>query len=467
MSSISPLEQLRSKISSRKAVIGVVGLGYVGLPLSVAFARAGYDTIGMDVDPEKVRQINSRTCYLDDKEVRSALPDLVEKRRLTAVCHVAEGTHNSDFIVVCVPTPTKPNELPDLGYLMNTAAEIAKELSKGKFVIVESTVYPTLTETRVQPILESHGLRAGIDFGLAYSPERMQPAGKLNYDPKFAVTNIPKVVGGINPLCTSIAGRLYQSILNASVVEVSNMRTAEMSKILENVYRYVNVSFANELALLSEKIGIDFFEVVRAASTKPFGFQAFTPGPGAGGHCIPKDALYLLHFARSVGSDVPIVRAARQINSLMPRHIVDLARAGLKVARKSIRNSNIGVFGLAYRKDVGDTRRSPSLSVIKLLLRYRAKVTAHDPYVTEAQVGSRKFHSTQTAEQCAKGADCLIFCVGHSAFADLDLADLKRVANADAVLVDAADLYGERQCEGVGLRYVGLGKGTDIHRNSK
>jgi UDP-N-acetyl-D-glucosamine dehydrogenase len=238
-----------------------------------------------------------------------------------------------------------------------------------------------------------------------------------------------------------------------------------MTKLLENVYRYVNVSFVNELALLSEKIGINFFEVVRAASTKPFGFQAFTPGPGAGGHCIPKDALYLLNFAKSMGSDVSIVRAARQINLFMPRHIVDLARASLKTVHKPVTGSKIGVFGLSYKKDVGDTRRSPALSVIGLLLKHHANVSVHDPYIPEIQMGARKLRSTRTVGQCAKDADCLIFCVGHNGFAEVDLAGLKRLARPDVVLVDAADLYDQRRCESVGLRYVGLGKGADIYRN--
>src|SRR5712664_3530503 len=362
---------LGDKISSRNATVCVIGLGYVGVPLAVASAQAGFNVLGVDVDESKVEQINKGVCYVEDKYSEELLPSLVSSGKIRAYTKLSEVVPQSDVAIVCVPTPLTKDKDPDLSFLKSVARSLAGRLSDYKLIIVESTSYPGTTEEVFRPLLERSGRKAGKDFGLVYSPERIDYGNA-----SFGVRSIPKVVGGVEGESTRLGAAFYSAILQAKVVAVSGPSVAEATKMLENVFRYVNIALVNELAVLHEKLGVDFIEVIDAASTKPFGFMAHYPGPGVGGHCIPKDPFYLVYKAKKAGFPLRMVSAAEVLNNGMPKHAVDRLLKTFRKLKKNPRKVKVALWGLAYKGGVKDTRRSPSVDLLKIFQRSGVKVVA-------------------------------------------------------------------------------------------
>jgi UDP-N-acetyl-D-glucosamine dehydrogenase len=364
---------LLEKIRSREATVGVVGLGYVGLPLSLAFRRSGFKVIGLDIDPAKTEKIAAGESYIrhiDGAEIREA----TKGGRFEATADFGRA-READCLVICVPTPLTAAREPDMSYIVGTGESLFPHLRAGQLVVLESTTYPGTTEECLLPILEKSGLKAGADFHLAFSPEREDPG-----NPNFHTAKIPKVVGGLTPACLEAAIALYGAAIER-VVPVSSTRAAEMTKLLENIYRSVNIALVNELKMLCHRMDIDIFEVIDAAATKPFGFQAFYPGPGLGGHCIPIDPFYLTWKAREYEFSTRFIELAGEINTAMPSYVVQRTMEALNERSKSLKGSKILVMGIAYKRDVDDMRESPSIRVIELLQARGAEVAYHDPYV--------------------------------------------------------------------------------------
>ncbi len=368
-------EVLKEKIQNHELTCGVVGLGYVGLPLAVEKAKAGFKTIGFDVQSTKVDMVNSGKNYIGDV-VDSDLAELVKAGKLTATTDFS-FVKDVDFIAICVPTPLDAHQQPDISYVKSSAEAIAKHLTKDTIVVLESTTYPGTTEGLLKPILEDgSGLKCGEDFFLGFSPERVDP-GNLIYKTK----NTPKVVGGIGKDATEVIADVYRHILQSDIHEVSSPAVAEMEKILENTYRNVNIGLVNELTMLCHKMGISMWEVVDAAKTKPYGFQAFYPGPGLGGHCIPLDPYYLSWKAREYGFHTSMIEASGMINDRMPEYTVLRAGEILNRFGKSIKNAKVLILGVAYKQDIDDYRESPALNVIEEFNKRGANVTFYDPWV--------------------------------------------------------------------------------------
>lgn len=369
--------ELLRKIKEKDIKVGVVGLGYVGLPLAVEKAKAGFKTIGFDVQPQKVDLVNAGQNYIGDV-VDSDLKNIVENGMLTATTDFS-FIKDVDFIAICVPTPLDAHQQPDISYVKNSTKAIAKFLKKGTMVVLESTTYPGTTEELIKPLLEKgSGLVCGEDFYLGFSPERVDP-GNLIYKTK----NTPKVVGAIGKDATEVIAAMYSSVLEGDVHMVSSPAVAEMEKILENTYRNVNIGLVNELAMLCDKMGISLWEVVDAAKTKPYGFQAFYPGPGLGGHCIPLDPYYLSWKAREFGFHTSMIESSMIINDRMPEYCVERASKILNKFKKAMNGANVLVLGVAYKQDIDDYRESPAIRVIEVLEREGANVTYYDPWVKE------------------------------------------------------------------------------------
>ena len=368
---------LLQKIQKKEIIVGVVGLGYVGLPLAVEKAKAGFKTIGFDVQKEKVEFVNQGENYIGDV-VDQDLKTLVENKQLSATSDF-RFIEDVDFVAICVPTPLDSHQQPDISYIKNSAEEISKYLKKGSMVVLESTTYPGTTEELIKPILEKgSGLKCGKDFYLGFSPERVDP-GNLIYKTK----NTPKVVGGIGKEATEVIATMYSAVLEGDVHEVSSPAVAEMEKILENTYRNINIGLVNELAMLCNKMGISLWEVIDAAKTKPYGFQAFYPGPGLGGHCIPLDPYYLSWKAREYGFHTSMIESSMMINDQMPDYCVERAGRILNRFSKSLSNSKILILGVAYKQDIDDYRESPALKIIDLLQANGALVKYFDPYISQ------------------------------------------------------------------------------------
>lgn len=402
-------QELLSKIEKKEIVVGVVGLGYVGLPLAVEKAKAGFKTIGFDVQSEKVNLVNAGQNYIGDV-VDSDLKKLVEEKMLTATTDFS-FVKDVDFIAICVPTPLDRHQQPDISYVKSSAEAIAKYLTKNTMVVLESTTYPGTTEELVKPLLEEgSGLKCGEDFYLGFSPERVDP-GNLIYKTK----NTPKVVGGIGKDATEVIAAMYRTVLDGDVAEVSSPAVAEMEKILENTYRNINIGLINELAILCDRMGISIWEVIDAAKTKPYGFQAFYPGPGLGGHCIPLDPYYLSWKAREYGFHTSMIESSMMINDKMPEYCIDRAARILNKFEKSLKGSRILVVGVAYKQDIDDYRESPALKVIELLKQSGAKVEYYDPWVAEYRYHGQvtKGMTVITPEQ-VESYDLLMITAAHS-----------------------------------------------------
>ena len=402
-------EQLLKKIENKEIEVGVVGLGYVGLPLAVEKAKAGFKTIGFDVQEEKVNLVNEGHNYIGDV-VDSDLKKLVDEGMLKATTDFS-FVKDVDFIAICVPTPLDSHQEPDISYVKASTEAISKYLTKGTMVVLESTTYPGTTEELIKPILEEgSGLKCGEDFYLGFSPERVDP-GNLIYKTK----NTPKVVGAIGKDATEVIATMYRAVLEGDVYEVSSPAIAEMEKILENTYRNINIGLVNELTMLCDRMGISMWEVIDAAKTKPYGFQAFYPGPGLGGHCIPLDPYYLSWKAREYGFHTSMIESSMMINDKMPEYCVDRAAKILNKVKKAMNGSKVLVLGVAYKQDIDDYRESPALKVIDVLEREGAEVTFFDPWVKEYKHNGQTRQSIPAlTEDVLKAADLVMITTAHT-----------------------------------------------------
>ena len=412
----SPATRLLDRIRTRRARAGVVGLGYVGLPLAVEFARARLPTVGIDLDRKKIESVNRGTSYIPDV-AGAEVARLVADRILSATTDFS-AVASLDTVNICVPTPLRKTKDPDMSYIVSAVEAVAAHLHPGMLIVLESTTYPGTTEELVLPMLEATGLKAGVDFFLAFSPERVDPG-----NPHFNTHNVPKVVGGVNAESTALAAALY-GIAIERIVEVSSTQVAEMVKLLENTFRAVNIGLVNELALMCDRLGIDVWEVVNAAATKPFGFMPFYPGPGLGGHCIPIDPFYLSWKARQTGFEPRFIELAGQVNSAMPHFVVDKIADALNGHRKSLNGSTVLVLGLAYKRDIDDIRESPSLDVMALLHQKGANVQYADPHVpvlpARAWPGGRELRTVPMTPSALVESDCVVILTEHRAF-DFDM----------------------------------------------
>jgi UDP-N-acetyl-D-glucosamine dehydrogenase len=411
---------LADKIRTRTARVGVVGLGYVGLPLAVEFARAGFHVTGIDISQEKTKRVNRGDSYVGDI-ANATLQPLVECGKLTATSDFSV-VRELDTVNICVPTPLRKTKDPDMSYIVSSCQEIAHHFHAGMLVILESTTYPGTTDEIVLPMLSRPGLEAGRDFFLCFSPERVDPG-----NPKFQTCNIPKVVGGVTPACTEM-GRLFYSQALEHVVPVSSTQVAEMVKLLENTFRMINIGLANEIALMCDRIGINVWEVIDAAATKPFGFMPFYPGPGLGGHCIPIDPFYLSWKTKQAGIEARFIELAGYINGQMPHFVVDKVQNALNDAGKPVKGSRIHIMGVAYKRDIDDMRESPALDIILLLKRRGAILSYSDPQVPHLKLEGLEFDSAP--EQCAAEADCVVIVTDHTRF------DYAALVERSALIVD-------------------------------
>ncbi|MDP2936574.1 MAG: nucleotide sugar dehydrogenase [Dehalococcoidia bacterium] len=426
---------LGDRIEGRTARVAVMGLGYVGLPLVVALAKAGFPVTGVDVSPERVDAIQRGESYIGDV-AQDELAPLVETGRLRATTNAAE-LGEADAIIICVPSPLQHNKAPDLSFIITAARQISGFLKKGQLVILQSTTYPGTTEEDVLPILEESGLKVGADFHLAFSPERINPGDK-----QHTVSNTPKVVGGVSALCGDLARRLFAAV-HPVVHSVSSPRAAEMTKLLENTFRAVNIALVNEMAMLCERMGLDVWEVIAAASTKPFGYMPFFPGPGVGGHCIPVDPFFLLWKAREYDFHTKFIELAAEVNEAMPFHTVSKVVEALNSRQKSVKGARILVLGVTYKADVEDTRNSPATHVIELLLGMGADVGYSDPYVSRLHLGEggrpsngRRLDSVPADPDNLNWADCVVIITPHSLF------DLPGIVARSSLLVDSCNATG-------------------------
>jgi UDP-N-acetyl-D-glucosamine dehydrogenase len=398
--------ELAEKIQSRKARVGVVGLGYVGLPLAVEFAQEGFQVVGIDLNEQKCASVNAGESYIGDIP-SSVLAPLTKKGLLRATTDFSELL-TLDTVNIAVPTPLRKTKDPDMSYIVAATEEIAKYLHSGLLVILESTTYPGTTDELVRPMLEKGGLEVGKDFFLCFSPERVDPG-----NPKFQTKNIPKVVGGTTPACTELARLFYSQALD-HVVPVSSTQVAEMVKLLENTFRMINIGLVNELAVMCDGMGINVWEIIDAAATKPFGFMPFYPGPGLGGHCIPIDPFYLSWKTKQAGIEARFIELAGYINGQMPHFVVSKVQNALNDHSKAVRGSTIHVMGVAYKRDIDDVRESPALDVIHLLQKRGAQVVYSDPYVAEIRIDGSVL--TAVPETAVGDADCVAIITDHKAF---------------------------------------------------
>ncbi|MCC7418287.1 MAG: nucleotide sugar dehydrogenase [Acidobacteria bacterium] len=413
---------LLEKIQTRRAQIGVIGLGYVGLPLAVEFARAGFHVVGFDVDRSKIDALNGGRSYIPD----------VPEGELAAVVQSGHFRASADMSLlgamdvadICVPTPLRKTKDPDLSYVVQALEGVAATLHAGQLVILESTTYPGTTDEVAQPMLEAGGLTVERDFFLAFSPERVDPG-----NPTYLTRNIPKIVGGHGPLSTQAAAALYAQIVSR-VVPVSSTRVAEMVKLLENTFRAVNIGLVNEIAQMCHKLDIDVWEVIEAAKTKPFGFMPFYPGPGLGGHCIPIDPNYLSWKARQYGFECRFIDLASYVNGSMPEFVVERVAEALNDVRKPINGSRVHLYGIAYKRDVGDMRESPALDILEILSRRGAVVTYSDPYVPRFSHGGHALDAVPEIEAVGRPVDCFVVCTDHSSF------DWQALVDTGAPIVD-------------------------------
>jgi UDP-N-acetyl-D-glucosamine dehydrogenase len=411
----NPAEILEEKIQARTARVGIVGLGYVGLPLAVEFAKAGFSVTGIDVSESKVARVNQGDSYVGDI-TRDTLAPLVRSGRLSATADFS-AVAGLDTVNICVPTPLRKTKDPDMSYIVSACREIAKSFHPGMLVILESTTYPGTTDEVVLPMLAESGLEVGRDFFLCFSPERVDPG-----NPRYQTANIPKVIGGVTPQCTEM-GRLFYSQALECVVPVSTTQVAEMVKLLENTFRMINIGLANEIAQMCDRMGINVWEVIDAAATKPFGFMPFYPGPGLGGHCIPIDPFYLSWKTKQAGIEARFIDLAGYVNGHMPHFVVEKVQNALNDASKPVNGSRVHAFGVAYKRNIDDVRESPALDLLLLLKQRGAVVSYSDPYVPKLKLDGLDL--TAQPENAAAAADCVVIVTDHSAF---DYAALVRQA---------------------------------------
>lgn len=399
---------LRKKIAQRKAYIGVIGLGYVGLPLSIEFAKAGFTVYGIDVNTANIKSLKKGRSYILDVPSEDVASLAVSgKFRPTTDYTVVKKL---DAIIICVPTPLSKTKEPDISYILNAVKNIAKYRKKGQIIVLESTTYPGTTDEILLPMLERDGFKCGRDFYLAFSPERVDPANRL-----YRTKDIPKIVGGTNRLSGMLAKDLYGSIVK-DIFLVSSTKTAEMAKLLENTFRSVNIGLVNEMALMCNKLGLDVWETIDAAASKPFGFMPFYPGPGIGGHCIPLDPIYLSWKARLHGFEAKFIDLADRINSGMPEYVVSRIIGALNERKKTVKGARIHILGISYKRDVSDTRESPAFEVIRLLIEKGAEVSFSDPYTKRLRTNGRNLTAVEPTPENLKTRDCVAIITDHTGY---------------------------------------------------
>lgn len=405
---MSRLTELADRIESRDARIGVIGLGYVGLPLAVEFARAGFDVTGFDIDASKIASLDKGVSYIEDVP-EADLAECQASGRLHATSDFSELTR-LDIINICVPTPLTRTKDPDVSHMASAVEEIRRRLRSGQLIILGSTTYPGTTQELFVPMLEESGLEVGEDFSLAFAPERIDPGNKL-----FTVRNVPKVVGGQTPLCTELASKIFATIFD-EIVPVSSTQSAEMVKLLENTFRAINIGLVNEVALMCQRLDLDVWEVIEAAASKPYGYMKFLPGPGLGGHCIPVDPSYLSWKMKSLNFPARFIDLATDINTRMPEHVCERVGDLLNQDKKSVNGAKILILGVAYKSDVGDMRESPALDVMRILAEKGGDVTYADPHVATLDLAGVTYKDVGTADKTLADADIVVILTDHKAF---------------------------------------------------
>lgn len=421
------LSQLFNKIKNREARIGIIGLGYVGLPLAVEFAKEGFAVTGIDLDRKRVDGVNKCTSYIIDVP-SSDLKKVGKAGKLTATMEFSV-LKKQDAVIICVPTPLRKTREPDMSYIVAATKEISKHIRCGQLFVLESTTYPGTTDELILPALEESGFKAGKDFALAFSPERIDPGNAV-----YTTRTIPKVIGGTTQQCTKIATELYGAIIKETV-PVSSTRTAEMVKLLENTFRAVNIGLVNELAIICDRLNINVWEVIEAANTKPFGFMAFYPGPGIGGHCIPSDPMYLAWKIRVHGREARFIELATQVNSAMPEYVVQKIARALNKKQKPLMGSRVLLVGMAYKKDIDDLRDSPAFDVARLLVTEGAKIDYHDPFVSTIQLDGVAKRSVKLSAAALEKYDCAVILTNHTR------VDYALILQHAAIIVDSRNQY--------------------------
>lgn len=416
------MAKLKNKLVNRTATAAVIGLGYVGLPLALEIVRAGFNVIGIDIDKNRVRSLEDGKSYIQDVESEEITNALMAGKFCPT--HDFEMLRRADAISICVPTPLSKSKDPDISYIMTAAEEVRKNLRPGQLVILESTTYPGTTEELILPELQATGLTVGRDFFLAFSPERIDPGNKV-----FSTRNTPKVVGGVTPQCTELAQTFYSQFIE-QVVPVSNPKCAEMVKLLENTFRSVNIAMVNEMALMCHLLGVDAYEVIDAAATKPFGFMPFYPGPGLGGHCIPIDPHYLAWKLKSLNFHARFIALAAEINGMMPSVVSALVTEALNRLEKSVRGAKILILGVAYKKETNDYRESPAIDVMRILNEKGAHISYHDPFVPRIAMGTKSLESVELNPAFIRDHDCLVILTDH------DTYDFSKILRWAKIVVD-------------------------------
>lgn len=425
---------IKKKIADKNAVIAVMGLGYVGLPIALEFCKKGYSVIGLDNNKARVSKLRCGVSYVEDI-CSSEVASVAATGRFTATTD-RKVLSKADILIVCVPTPLRKTTEPDMSYIIDASITLAGRMRRGQLLIIESTTYPGTTREVILPEIEKSGLVLDDDFFLAFSPERIDPG-----NPKYGLTNIPKVVGGLTPNSTDLSRRIYSRIIR-EVIPVSSAETAEVTKLLENTFRIVNIGLINEFAMLCHKLGIDVWEVIKAAGTKPFGFMSFYPGPGIGGHCIPADPMYLSWKARTVGFRTEMIDLAAQINRMIPEHVVNRTAALLKAGGRPAKGSKVMVIGAAYKKDVNDVRESPALEIINGLLSRKASVRYHDPYIPALMIGRKRMASASLTEGALKRQDIVLIVTDHRCL------DYKLIAENSRIVLDTRNVLESKGIRG-------------------
>jgi len=420
------LQKLRDKILSRKAKIAIVGLGYVGLPLAIAFLKKDFKVYGVDVDKARIEKLKAKKSYITDV-LSEDIKEFISNGSLIATTDF-RNIKKSDAVIICVPTPLYKTKVPDVSYILSAIKSIKEHIRSGQIVVLESTTYPGTTEEAILPVLESGGLKEGKDFYLAFSPERIDPGNN-----KYGTKNTPKVMGGISKDSLEVAKLLYEQAID-TIVPVSSTKVAEMVKLLENTFRIVNIGLVNELMLMCDKMDINIWEVIDAAKTKPYGFMPFYPGPGVGGHCIPVDPIYLSWKARMQGFEARFIDLASQVNSEMPHYVVSKVADALNCRKKPVKCSKILLLGIAYKKNVSDIRESPALEIINLLVKKGALVSYYDPYIAHLKIDNINLKGIKFDKNAFRDSDCVVIVTDHSA------VDYKFIVENSDVVVDARNI---------------------------
>ncbi|MBD3274143.1 MAG: nucleotide sugar dehydrogenase [Candidatus Marinimicrobia bacterium] len=436
---------LKEKIQNHEVKLGVVGLGYVGLPLAVDFASAGFRVFGIDIDKSKVDKINQGTNYIQDVS-DAELKGLVETGKISATTEFSI-IKDLDAVSICVPTPLNKLKDPDVSFIISALDEISNHLHKDMIIVLESTTYPGTTKELVLPKLEESGLKVGEDFYLVFSPERVDPG-----NPTYHTKNTPKVLGGTTPECTEIGQLLYEQVIS-EIVPVSSTEAAELVKLLENTFRSINIGLVNEMAIMAEKLGVDIWEVIDAADTKPFGFMKFYPGPGLGGHCIPIDPHYLAWKMKTLDYKARFIELAGEINTEMPLHVIQLVMDGLNKHKKSVNGANVLVLGVAYKKNIDDVRESPALDIIRLLQQKGATVEYYDPFISNIRLDGINMNSVEYQSDIYKNYDCVVIATDHSTF------DYDKVVDESDLVIDTRNSITRKTHQDMPDNVIKLGTG--------